>query len=90
MDKHKQRYQGYTAEWAHGRLLWAKEALDHIEQYGLRPGDRRPYTLATDLPAICYVLGELADEHPTVKRVEWALGMWRLDPEEMCDQLFGQ
>lgn len=82
------RYEGYSRIWAYGRLKWANEALDHIERFGLVPGDGRPYTLATDLPAIRYVLGELADGHPSVQRIAKALELWGIDPEELSDQLY--
>ena len=76
------KYAGYTTDWAHGRLKWAEDALDHIEQHGLISGDRRPYVLQTDLPAICYVLGNLADGHPVVCRVREALKKWGLEEKE--------
>lgn len=72
------KYEGYTLRWAHGRLQWAMDALDHIEAHGLLPVDGRPTTLATDLPAICYVLGEKADNDPRVQRVRTALKKWNL------------
>jgi hypothetical protein len=73
-------YAGFGLDWAHGRLKWANDALDHIDQYGFVPGDSRPYTLATDLPIICDVLGNLADGHPTVSRIKSALVLWRIEP----------
>lgn len=72
------KYDGYSLSWAHGRLKYAEEALDHIEEHGLLPVDGRPFTLKTDLPAICYVLGDKADEHPTIRRVREALKIWGL------------
>ena len=68
------------AAWAHGRLRWAADALDHIDQYGLVPNDGRPHTLADDLPAIYDSLGDLAGGHPTVIRIRAALKRWGIDP----------
>lgn len=86
MDKNQQRYSGLTVNWAHGRIQWANDALNHIEQHGLIPGDRRPYTMAIDLPAIRYVLGDLADGHPTVIRIKEALKKWNLDANAISEQ----
>ena len=77
-----EKYAGYTLEWAHGRLKWAMDALDHIEKNGLIPGDRRPHVLQTDLPAIRYVLGNLADGNSQVCRVRDALKKWHLEEME--------
>lgn len=73
-------YAGFSPDWAHNRIKWANEALDHIDQYGLVPDDSRPYTLATDLPIICDVLGNLAGGNPTVIRIKSALALWGIDP----------
>ena len=39
-------------------------------------------TVATDLPAICYVLGDLADGHPMVIKIKAMLKQWGINPED--------
>lgn len=66
-------YEGYTLEWAQGRLRYADEALNHIDAHGLVPNDGRPATMAGDLPPIEAVykrLGYDPDTHATIQRVK--------------------